>query len=177
MSSNISGEGSIRMNIVEADLVDCIVSLPNQLFYNTMIPACLWFIARDKKNHKFRDRSGDVLFIDARKMGILIDRRHRELTDEEIQIIAHKYHAWRGELDGYEDAGGFCKSVRLDEIRQQGRVLTPGRYVGTERSEEDGEPFEQKMRRLTSEILRLFKESQEFERRIQENLESLDLGV
>ena len=101
MSSNTSNEGEIRKNIIEADLVDCMVALPSQLFYNTMIPACLWFIARDKQNNKFRDRRGEVLFIDARKLGVMIDRRHRELTPEDIKKISDTYHAWRGEpIDG-----------------------------------------------------------------------------
>ncbi len=138
MSSNTSGEGEIRKRIVEADLVDCMVALPSQLFYNTMIPACLWFTARDKENHKFRDRRGEVLFIDARKMGVMVDRRHRELTDEEIQKISSTYHAWRGEGGKYEDVPGFCKAVKLDEIRKHGHILTPGRYVGAEEIENDG---------------------------------------
>jgi type I restriction enzyme M protein len=148
MSSNTSGEGDIRKSIIEADLVDCMVALPSQLFYNTMIPACLWFVARDKKNHKFRDRRGEVLFIDARKMGEMVDRRHRELTDEEVQKISSTYHAWRGEGGKYEDVAGFCSVVKLDEIRKHGHILTPGRYVGAEEIEDDGEPFEEMMASL-----------------------------
>ncbi len=170
MSSNTSGEGEIRKNIIEADLVDCMVALPSQLFYNTMIPACLWFVARDKKNHKFRDRRGEVLFIDARKMGMLVDRRHRELTDEEIQKIASTYHAWRGEGGKYEDVAGFCKAVKLDEIRKHGHILTPGRYVGAEEVEDDGEPFEEKIGRLTVELAGQFKRSRELEEEINKNL-------
>ena len=134
MSSNTSGEGEIRKNIVEADLVDCMVALPSQLFYNTMIPACLWFISRDKQNNQSRDRRGEVLFIDARNLGQMIDRRHKELTKEDINKISETYHAWRGELKDkkYEDIAGFCKSVKLDEIRKHEHILTPGRYVGTE---------------------------------------------
>jgi len=158
MSSNTGGEGEIRKNIIEADLVDCMVALPSQLFYNTMIPACLWFTARDKKNHKFRDRSGEVLFIDCRKMGEMVDRRHRELTDEETQRIAATYHAWRGEGGEYEDIPGFCKSAALDDIRKHNHILTPGRYVGVEEEEEDGEPFDEKMKRLTGELREQFKE-------------------
>ena len=114
------------------------VALPSQLFYNTMIPACLWFIARDKQNNKFRDRRGEVLFIDARKLGIMVDRRHRELTPEDIKKISDTYHAWRGEpVDGqkveYKDVAGFCKAVKLEEIRKQGHILTPGRYIGCRR--------------------------------------------
>ncbi|MBN4658941.1 N-6 DNA methylase, partial [Escherichia coli] len=118
----------IRKNIIEADLVDCMVALPGQLFYSTQIPVCLWFIARDKKNGRFRDRRGETLFIDARKMGTLIDRVHRELTDDDIRRIADTYHAWRGEKDAgeYADVPGFCKSATLDEIRKHDYVLTPG---------------------------------------------------
>lgn len=138
MSSNQSGEGEIRKKIIEADLVDCIVALPDKLFYSTQIPACLWFLARDKsgrppagQKRPLRDRRGQVLFIDARKMGRMVDRVHRELTDEEIQKIADTYHAWRGNPDAgeYRDIPGFCKSATLEEIRRHGYVLTPGRYV------------------------------------------------
>jgi type I restriction enzyme M protein len=177
MSSNTSGEGEIRKNILETDLVDCMIALPNQLFYNTMIPACLWFVARDKKNSKFRDRRGQVLFIDARKMGVLIDRRHRELSDEEIQKIAGTYHAWRGESGKYEDTKGFCKSAKLDEIRQHGHILTPGRYVGAEDVEEDDEAFEEKMKRLTSEVVEQFKKSRELEKQIEKNLAGIGYGL
>ncbi len=177
MSSNTSGEGEIRKNIVEADLVDCIVALPSQLFYNTMIPACLWFISRDKKNHKFRDRRGEVLFIDARNLGVMVDRRHKELTNEEIAKIASTYHAWRGEKGKYEDVKGFCKSVKLDEIRKHDHILTPGRYVGTEELKDDGEPFEEKMKRLTSELAQQFKKSDELEEEIKKNLSNIGFKV
>jgi len=154
MSSNQSGEGAIRKSLVESELVDCMVALPGQLFYSTQIPACLWFLARDRRNGKFRDRRGQVLFVDARKLGRLVDRTHRELTDEEVARIARTYHAWRGEKDAgeYEDVAGFCKSATLDEIRKHEHVLTPGRYVGAEAQEEDGEPFEDKMRRLVATL-------------------------
>ncbi|GIV56943.1 MAG: hypothetical protein KatS3mg040_1711 [Candidatus Kapaibacterium sp.] len=154
MSSNQSGEGEIRKNIIEADLVDCMIALPGQLFYSTQIPACLWFIARDRKNGKFRDRRGQVLFIDARKMGRMVDRTHRELTDDDIARIANTYHAWRGEKEAgeYRDVPGFCKSATLEEIRKHGYVLTPGRYVGAEAIEDDGEPFAEKMARLVTEL-------------------------
>lgn len=173
MSSNTSGEGDIRKSIIEADLVDCMISLPTQLFYNTMIPACLWFVARDKKNHKFRDRRGEVLFVDARNMGALIDRRHRELTDEEIKKIESVYHAWRGEGGKYQDVKGFCKAVKLDEIQKHGYILTPGRYVGAEDIEEDDELFDEKMKRLTSELSSQFKKSNELEQDIKKNLGGL----
>lgn len=175
LSSTTSNEGEIRKNIIEADIVDCIIALPSQLFYNTMIPACLWFIARDRKDNKFRDRRGEILFIDARKMGIMIDRRHRELTNEEISKIADTYHTWRGELKNkkYEDIPGFCKSAKLEEVRKQGWILTPGRYVGFEEEEEDTEAFEQKMKRLVSQLETQFEESAKLEKIIRQNLKEL----
>src|SRR5438093_2443864 len=140
MSSNQSGEGEIRKAIIEADLVDCMVALPSQLFYSTPISVCLWFLARDKKNNRYRDRRGRVLFIDARKLGHLIDRVHRELSDEDTQRIAQTYHAWRGtddplrnphaEVREYADTPAFCKSVTTDEIAKHGYVLPPARSVG-----------------------------------------------
>ncbi|MEO0079913.1 MAG: class I SAM-dependent DNA methyltransferase [candidate division WOR-3 bacterium] len=173
LSSNQSGEGEIRKNIIEADLVDCIVALPGQLFYSTQIPACLWFIARDKKNGKFRDRRGETLFVDARKLGTMVDRVHRELTDDDIQRIAGTYHAWRGRGQTYSDIPGFCKSATLGEIRKHGHVLTPGRYVGVEPQPEDTEPFEEKMKRLTAELERQFAESERLEAEIRKNLKGL----
>ncbi|MBS3061554.1 MAG: SAM-dependent DNA methyltransferase [Candidatus Diapherotrites archaeon] len=173
MSSNQSGEGEIRKKIVQEDLVDCMVALPSQLFFNTMIPACLWFVARDKKNNKHRDRRGQVLFIDARKMGTMIDRRHRELTTEDIQKIASTYHAWRNKDGKHQDIKGFCKSISLKEIEKQGFILTPGRYVGTEEIEDDCEPFEEKMKRLTNELKMQFEESKRLEKEIEKNLKGI----
>ncbi|MGD0477804.1 MAG: class I SAM-dependent DNA methyltransferase [Nitrososphaerales archaeon] len=172
MSSNNSNEGEIRKNIIEADLVDCMVALPSQIFYNTMIPACLWFIARNKKNGKFRDRSGSVLFIDGRKLGTLIDRRHRELKEEDIRKISDIYHSWRGELKDkkYEDNSGFCKSVSLEEIRKQGWILTPGRYVGAEKEEDDTEVFEEKMKHLTVELAEQMERGQLLDEEIRRTL-------
>ena len=154
MSTNQSGEGEIRKAIIEADLVDCMVALPGQLFYSTQIPVCLWFLARDRRNGRFRDRHGETLFIDARKMGTLVDRTHRELTDDDVAAIAGTYHAWRGDEGAgeYADVPGFCRAAPLDEIRKHGHVLTPGRYVGAEAAEDDGEPFEEKMKRLTATL-------------------------
>jgi type I restriction enzyme M protein len=173
LSSNTSGEGDIRKSIIEADLVDCIVALPSQLFYNTMIPACLWFVAHDRKDHKFRNRRGEVLFIDARKLGHLVTRRNKELTPEEIEKIASTYHAWRGEGGKYEDFKGFCKAVKLDEMRKHQHILTPGRYVGIEEVEENNEKFEEKMKKLTSELSEQFKKSDELEVEIKKNLKGL----
>jgi type I restriction-modification system DNA methylase subunit len=139
MSTNTTSEGEIRKNIIEADLVDCMIALPGQLFYTTQIPVCLWFVARNKKNGKFRDRRGHTLFIDARKLGSLIDRTHKDFSEEEIDKVAATYHAWRGEKDAgeYNDVPGFCKSATTDEIREHGYVLTPGRYVGAAEIEDD----------------------------------------
>lgn len=179
MSSNQSGEGEIRKNIIEAELVDCMVALPGQLFYSTQIPVCLWFLARDKKNGRFKDRRGKVLFIDARKMGTLIDRIHRELSDDDIQKIAGTYHAWRGDKDVkemYEDIPGFCKSATLNEIREHGHILTPGRYVGAAEVEDDGEPFEDKMARLTAELREQTAEAARLDTLIWANLEDIGYG-
>jgi type I restriction enzyme M protein len=178
MSSNQSGEGEIRKNMVEADLVDCMVAMPGQLFYSTQIPACLWFLARDKKNGKFRDRRGYVLFIDARKLGGMVDRTHRELTDGDVVRIARTYHAWRGEKDAgeYADVAGFCKSAALEEVRKHGNVLTPGRYVGAEAQEEDGERFAEKMARLVQQLDEQFSESAKLEGAIRRNLRELGFG-
>jgi len=178
MSSNQSGEGEIRKNIIAADLVDCMVALPAQLFYSTQIPACLWFLARDKKNSRFRDRRGEVLFIDARKLGAMVDRRHRELTDEDIRRIAGTYHAWRGERDvgKYGDVSGFCKIASLDEIRKHGHALTPGSYVGPEAVEEDDEPFDAKMKGLTARLRQQTEEAARLDAAICACLEELGYG-
>jgi type I restriction enzyme M protein len=179
MSSMQSGEGEIRQAIVEADLVDCMVALPGQLFYSTQIPVCLWFISRDKKNNRFKDRRGNVLFIDARNFGTLVDRVHRELSDDDVAKIADTYHAWRGDKGAgkYEDTLGFCKSVTLEEIANHGHVLTPGRYVGAEEAEADGEPFEQKMARLTGKLDGQFVESAKLEKAIRKNLTGIGYGA
>jgi type I restriction enzyme M protein len=175
MSSNQSGEGDIRRQLIEADFVDCMIALPGQLFYTTQIPACLWFLTRTKKNGKFRDRRGQTLFVDARKMGTLVDRTHRVLSDDEIGRIARTYHAWRGEKDAgaYEDVAGFCKSATAEEIAGHGHVLTPGRYVGAEDIEDDGVPFDDKMQRLTNTLAAQFKESAALEKAILKNLAGL----
>ena len=178
MSSNQSGEGEIRKAIIEADLVDCMVALPGQLFYSTQIPVCLWFLARNKKNGRFRDRRGETLFIDARKLGTMADRVHRELTDADIGKIAGTYHAWRGDKDAgeYADVPGFCKRATLEDIRKHGHVLTPGRYVGAEAAEDDGEPFEEKMKRLVGQLREQQAEAAKLEAAIAKNLEELGYG-
>jgi type I restriction enzyme M protein len=214
MSSNQSGEGDIRRALIEADLVDCMVALPGQLFYSTQIPVCLWFLAKNKSGKRspspssgvragvrgqLRDRRGETLFIDARKLGTLIDRVHRELTDADLEKITSTYHAWRGDAGSrggaenaekkktpaseslrasaspreYSDIPGFCKSATTAEIAAHGHVLTPGRYVGAEEVEDDGEPFEEKMTRLVNELNSQFAESAKLEQAIQRNLEGL----
>ncbi len=178
MSSNQSGEGEIRKNLIEADLVDCMIALPGQLFYSTQIPACLWFLARNRKNGKFRDRRGQILFIDARKLGSMVDRTHRELTDEDIARIALVYHAWRGEKETgkFEDVPGFCKSASIDDIRKHGYVLTPGRYVGAEAQEDSGEPFDEIMKRLVIQLRIQQAEAAKFDDAIAKNLKELGYG-
>jgi len=178
MSSNTSGEGEIRKAIIEDDLVDCMVALPGQLFYSTPIPVCLWFVARNKKNGRFRDRRGQSLFIDARKLGGMVDRIHRDLTLDHVATIANTYHAWRGENNTgeYQDIPGFCKSVILEEVRTQNYVLTPGRYVGAAEIDEDDEPFEQKMARLTALLDSQLIESARLEQAIRANLRRLGYG-
>lgn len=178
MSSNQSGEGEIRRAIIEADLVDCMVAMPGQLFYSTPIPVCLWFLAKNKNDGKRRDRRKHTLFIDARRHGTLIDRIHRELTDVDLQKIFTTYHAWRGEKGAskYEDVAGFCKSATAAEIAAHGHILTPGRYVGAEEVADDGEPFEQKMTRLMVELTEQFSESAKLEKAIKSNLRGLGYG-
>jgi len=178
MSSNTSNEGTIRKNIIEADLIDCMVALPPQLFYNTQIPACLWFISRDKKNHKFKDRRNKILFIDARNLGEMFDRSHKQLTKEDIKKIAETYHSWRGEnTKVYEDVQGFCKNADLKEIEKNNFILTPGRYVGFVEEEEDPEEFQEKMKRLTSELSKQMQESKKLDEEIKKNLKSIGFKV
>ena len=178
MSSNQSGEGEIRKAIIEADLVDCMVALPGQLFYATQIPVCLWFLARNKSNGRFRDRRGETLFIDARKLGRLVDRVHRELADEDIAKIAGTYHAWRGNKGAgeYIDVAGFCKAAEIDDIRKHSHVLTPGRYVGAEAGEDDSEPFAEKMRRLAATLREQQAEGVRLDAAISANLKELGYG-
>jgi type I restriction enzyme M protein len=174
MSSNQSGEGEIRRALVETDLVDCMVALPGQLFYSTQIPVCLWFLARDKSGSsgRFRDRRRQTLFIDARKLGVMIDRTHRELTIDEIARIAGTYHAWRGDegAGAYADVPGFCAGATTEEIGAHGYVLTPGRYVGAEGAADDDEPFEERMARLVAELGGQFAEASRLEEDIRAGL-------
>lgn len=163
LSSNTSNEGEIRKNFINADLVDCIVALPDKLFYTTGIPVCIWFLNRDKKN------KGQTLFIDARKQGEMVTRRLRELSNEDIRKIADTYINYKHGR-GYEDVQGFCKVATLDEIRAHDYILTPGRYVGIEEVEDDGEPFEEKMDRLTTELAKQFQKSKELEEEIRKQL-------
>jgi len=179
MSSNQSGEGDIRKAIVEADLVDCMVALPGQLFYSTQIPVCLWFLTKSKNDGKHRGHARETLFIDARKLGTLVDRVHRELTEEDIKRIVSTYNEWRSNkaVVKYEDIAGFCKSAKTEEIAGHGYVLTPGRYVGAEEVEADDEPFEEKMTRLVAELNKQFAESSTLEQTIKKNLKGLGYGI
>ena len=178
MSSNQSGEGEIRKNLIETDMVDCIVALPGQLFRSTQIPACLWFLSRGRSNRERRDRLGETLFIDARKMGHMIDRTRRDLSPEDIARVADTYHAWRGEGDGeYANIPGFCKSATLEEMAKHGHVLTPGRYVGAAPQEDDGEPFEEKMARLSKQWREQQTEARRLDAAIEENLARLGFSV
>jgi type I restriction enzyme M protein len=184
MSSQQSGEGEIRKEMIEKGVVDCMVALPGQLFYSTQIPACLWILAKDRSNGlvrktRLRDRRGEVLFIDARKMGVLVDRTRRELADEEVKRIATTYHAWRREPEAgpYADVPGFCKSATLDEIRKHGHVLTPGRYVGAETQDEDDEVFDAKMKRLTAQLGTQMARGAELDAVIREKLKALGYEV
>lgn len=170
LSSNTSNEGVIRQNFINTDLVDCIVALPDKLFYTTGIPVCIWFLNRDKK-HK-----GQTLFIDARKQGDMVTRRLRELSDEDIRKIADTYINYKHGT-GYEDVQGFCKVAMLDEIKEHDYILTPGRYVGIKEVEDDGEPFEEKMDRLTTELAKQFQKSKELEEEIRKQLGGIGYGL
>lgn len=171
-------EDTIHQLTSDRALVDCMIALPGQLFYTTPIPACLWFLTRNKKNGKFRDRRRQTVFIDARKLGVLVDRTHRHLPEEQIARIAKTYHAWRGETSAgkYTDDPGFCKSATTDEIKGHGHILTPGRYVGAEELEDDGEPFKEKIERLTARLQEQFAEGAKLEKNILSNLRGLGYG-
>jgi type I restriction enzyme M protein len=178
LSSQQSGEGEIRRRLVEDDIVECIVALPGQLFYQTQIPASLWFLNRSKRNGgNWRDRRGEILFIDARKLGTMVDRTHRALTDSDIAHISATYHAWRGEPNAgeYADVRGFCASARVPEIVEHSFVLTPGRYVGAEAAEEDDEPLDQKITRLTNQLYKAFDETGRLQEQVRAALGRLDV--
>ena len=169
LSSQSGGEGEIRKNIINADLVECIVAMPTQLFYTTQIPVSLWFIGKHKKQQR------KTLFIDARKMGTMVSRKLRELTEEDIKVIADTYKSF---VDGtLEDKKGFCAVADIEEIAKQDYILTPGRYVGIEDQEDDGEPFDEKMKRLTSELSEMFKKSHELEDEIRKKLEAIGYEI
>jgi len=170
LSSNTSGEGEIRKNLIKAGLVDCIVAMPPQLFYTTPIPVCLWFVSRDRYDHKFRNRNDEILFVDARKMGTMVTKKNRELTTDDIAKISSTYHSWRTVKGKYEDIKGFCKAAKIKEVELYDFILTPGRYVGSDYIEEDDELFEEKMVRLTKELAEQFRHSKELEENIKKNL-------
>jgi type I restriction enzyme M protein len=184
MSSNTSGEGKLRQKMIDMDLVDCMIALPGQLFYTTQIPVCLWFMTKNKKaisaaqageGREKRNREGETLFIDARNMGTMISRVHKELTTEDLEKISKIYHAWRGQSkDGmYEDEAGFCKSATLADIQKNDYVLTPGRYVGIAEEEDDGIPFEEKMADLSATLFEQMSEAEKLDKEIRKNLKVL----
>ncbi len=175
MSTSTSAELEIRKNLIEDDIVECIVILPGQLFYSTQIPVCLWFVTKNKERN---NRKGEILFIDARKKGEMVDRTHKELSLADIQEISSVFHAWRGTNDvRYEDIAGFCKTATLEEVQKQDYILTPGRYVGLEELEDDGEPFEEKMTRLTEELTEMFVKAHHFEEEIKERLGAIGYDI
>jgi len=181
MSSAQSGEGDIREKIVEADLVDCMVALPGQLFYGTAIPACLWFLVKDKSGRptrggaRLRERRGQTLFINARALGSLVDRTHREVSDADRIRMTSAYHAWRGQPEAghYEDVPGFCRSVGIEELRDNDHALVPGRYVGAADEPQGSEPLAEQVARLSSELLEEFETASQLQQRIAANLETL----
>jgi len=179
MSSDTNTEGEIRKNLIENDLVDCMVALPSQLFYNTQIPACLWFLARNKTNGKFRNRSHQILFIDAREIGRMISRKQKELTEEDIARIGDIYHSWRSKEweQKYKDVPGLCKSVGIDEIRKNSYILTPGRYIEFKEQEDDGVEFEEKMNKLTLELSDQMTKAKELDGEIKMNLRSIGYEI
>lgn len=171
LSSNTSGEGKIRKNLVDTDLVECIVALPKQLFYNTGIPACIWFLRREKSNH-----SKEVLFIDASELGFMKSRVHRDFTEEDIAKIKDTYHNWR-KRENYQDIKGFCKSAKLEAIQKHSYTLTPGRYVGIPDEEDDGIPFEEKMADLTATLKEQMDKEQELNNEIATQLAKIGMSL
>lgn len=175
LSSKTGGEGEIRRKLIETDLVDCIVAMPDKLFFNTGIPVSLWFVSKARHGNGHRERRGKVLFIDARALGTMESRRLRVLTDDDIAKIADTYHAWRNHDGGYEDVPGFAKAASLEEISKHDFVLTPGRYVGAAEAEPDNEPIEEKIERLTRELFAEFERNRELEEIVRAKLEGLEL--
>ncbi|ODS04435.1 Site-specific DNA-methyltransferase (adenine-specific) [Vibrio scophthalmi] len=193
MSSNTSGEGEIRQQLIENDRVECMIALPGQLFYTTQIPVCVWFITKDKTENKvkgYRNREKETLFIDARALGTMISRTNKELTKDDIALIADTYHAWRSDetelkarvergeckVEHYQDQAGFSKSANIEDIKAHDYVLTPGRYVGAADVEDDGIPFETKMRELSQTLYKQMNQSKELDKTIRHNLEALGYG-
>lgn len=178
MSTSTTSELEIRKNLIEQDLVECIVTLPGQLFYSTQIPVCLWFVTRNKAKNGKKERRGEILFIDARKQGRMASRTLKEFSTDDVNKISDVYHAWRGTNEQeYEDVAGFCKVAKMDEVREHEYILTPGRYVGLEATEEDSELFEEKMERLTGELAEQFVKSKKLEDQIRKALEGIGYGV
>ena len=177
MTTNSGNEGEIRKKMIQEGVVDCMVALPTQLFFNTQIPACLWFLSRNRTNHKFRNRSKEILFIDARNLGQMISRKNKMLTNEDIAKISGTYHGWRNTNGAYEDVPGFCKSASLEEVEANNFVLTPGRYVGAEDLEDDGIPFEEKVATITSSLAEQFAKSNELQERIKSNLAKIGIEL
>jgi len=177
MTSNSGGENDIRKNLISEGLIDCMVALPSQLFYNTQIPACLWFLARNKTNSKYRNRKGEILFIDARNLGALISRKNKAFSENDIAKVAEVYHNWRN-IDGkYEDIQGFCKSATIKEVEDNNFVLTPGRYVGTEEVEDDGVSFDEKVSEISDNLKSHFEESILLQERIRQNLKKVGIEI
>lgn len=180
MSSETANEGEIRKAMIEADLVDCMVALPSQLFYNTQIPACLWFLARNKtETTKFRNRTYEVLFIDAREFGTMISRKQRELTDNDIATIADIYHKWRSkeQFEQYHDIPGLCKSATIEDIRKNNYILTPGRYIEFKKTEEDQQAFDEKMQHLTATLQEQMQKANELDEAIIKNLKKIGFEI
>lgn len=177
LSSNTGGEGEIRQKIVDADLVDCIVALPKQLFYNTGIPACLWFISRKRTGNGDRKRTGEVLFIDASEMGYMEDRTHKAFAPEDIEKITETYREWRAKDSKYEDVKGYSKSASIEDIQKNSYVLTPGRYVGIPNVEDDGIPFEEKMKKLREELKEQMDKEVEMNEEIKKQLSKIGLDI